>query len=124
MKLAIGDVVRDRSDRMLCTVAGVTANANGVCVALVASGGGVRVAFPGDIDLVARRSTPVTLLRSLMAVVFLVFASFAGACGVIAAQDLGADWPLMFVTGLGSFSAVSLAYQLSLRLVGPRRFHV
>ncbi len=108
----------------LATVAGLATNADGNLVALQLSGGGVRLTAPYDLDLVARCSHPATVGRIVVTVIVLVIAAFAAVIGWRAAQELGADWPLAFLTALGSCASVKLTYQSWERLTGPRRFRV
>ncbi|WP_338677563.1 hypothetical protein V1460_34760 [Streptomyces sp. SCSIO 30461] len=124
MQLAIGDVVRDRSDMALATVAGLTTSAEGNLVALRLSGGGVRLAAPYDLDLVARYSRPPTAAHTVVSVLALVVALATAVVGWRSAWALGADWPLAFLTGLGCCTAVKLTFQSWVRLTGPRRFRV
>ncbi|MEU7291754.1 hypothetical protein AB0A76_00895 [Streptomyces exfoliatus] len=124
MQLAIGDVVRDRGDMALATVAGLATNAEGNLVALQLSGGGVRLTAPYDLDLVARYSHPTTAARTIRTVIALLVSVAAAVIGWQAAQESGVEWPMAFLTGLGSYTAVKLAFQLGLRLTGPRRFRV
>ncbi|MEU2155444.1 hypothetical protein ABZ532_10585 [Streptomyces sp. NPDC019396] len=124
MQLAIGDVVRDRGDMALATVAGMATNAEGNLVALQLSGGGVRLTAPYDLDLVARHSQPPSAAHTVVAVLVLVVALAAASIGWRSAQELGAGWPLAFLTGLGCCTAVKLAYDSWVRLTRPRRFRV
>ena len=124
MQLAIGDVVRDRGDMALATVAGLTTNVEGNLVALQLSGGGVRLTAPYDLDVVARYATPPTAGRTVVTVIALVASLIAAVIGWHSAQELGADWPLALLTALGSCTAVKLAFQSWARLTGPRRFRV
>ncbi|MFD0386006.1 hypothetical protein ACFQ2B_37345 [Streptomyces stramineus] len=48
----------------------------------------------------------------------------AAFIGCRSAEELGADWLLTFLAGLGSYQAVVSAYQCWLHLTGPRRFRV
>ncbi|WP_282685898.1 MULTISPECIES: hypothetical protein [unclassified Streptomyces] len=124
MQLAIGDVVRDRGDMALATVAGMATNAEGNLVALQLSGGGVRLTAPYDLDLVARHSRPPSAAHTVVSVLVLVVALAAAVIGWRSAQELGAGWPLAVLTGLGCCTAVKLAYDSWDRLTGPRRFRV
>lgn len=124
MQLAIGDVVRDRSDFALGTVAGIASQSSGNLVALQLSGGAVRLVEPDDLDLVARYAKPTTTGRSVMTLAVLVVAVLAAYVGCRSALNLGADWPLAFLMGLGYHTAVMTAFQWWLRLTGPRRFRV
>ena len=124
MQLAIGDVVRDRADMALATVAGLATNAEGNLVALQLSGGGVRLTAPYDLDLVARYTCPPTAARTVVTVVALVSGLTAAVIGWHSAQELGAEWPTALLTALGSSTAVKLAFHSWARLTGPRRFRV
>lgn len=124
MQLAIGDVVRDRADMALATVAGMTTNAEGNLVALQLSGGGVRLTAPYDLDLVARYSQPPSAARTVVTVLALALAVAAAVIGWRSAQELGAGWPLAFLTGLGCCTTVKLTFKSWARLTGPRRFRV
>ncbi|WP_327736262.1 hypothetical protein OG749_23305 [Streptomyces nojiriensis] len=124
MQLAIGDVVRDRADMALATVAGMTAHAEGNLVALQLSGGGVRLTPAYGLDLVARHSRPPSAAHTVVSVLVIVVALAAAVIGWHSAQELGAGWPLAFLTGFGCCTGVKLAYDSWVRLTGPRRFHV
>ncbi|MCX4787672.1 hypothetical protein OG369_16205 [Streptomyces sp. NBC_01221] len=126
MHLAIGDVVRDRGDMALATVAGLATNAEGNLVALRLSGGGVRLTAPYDLDLVARYSHPPTTARMARTVIALLVAVAVVAAGIgwQSAQESGVEWPMAFLTGLGSYTVGRIAFQSLLRLTGPRRFRV
>ncbi|MBT2487872.1 hypothetical protein J7E96_04860 [Streptomyces sp. ISL-96] len=108
----------------LATVAGLATNAEGNLVALQLSGGGVRLTAPYDLDLVARYSRPPTTARTVRLVIALLVAVAAAATGWQSAHESGVEWPLAFLTGLGSYTAVKLTFQSWLRLTGPRRFRV
>ena len=124
MQLAIGDVVRDRGDMALATVAGLATNIEGNLVALQLSGGGVRLTAPYDLDLVARYTSPPTASRTVATVIVLVASLIAAVSGWVSAQELGAGWALALLTALGSSTAVRLAYTSWGHLTGPRRFRV
>ncbi|MFE5729296.1 hypothetical protein ACFQ7A_00050 [Streptomyces sp. NPDC056528] len=124
MQLAIGDVVRDRGDMALATVAGMATNAEGNLVALQLSGGGVRLTAPYDLDLVARHSQPPSAARTVVTILVLVLSLAAAVIGWYSAQELGAGWPLALLTGLGCCTAVKFMFQSWTRLTGPRRFRV
>ncbi|WP_335971617.1 hypothetical protein [Streptomyces sp. CA2R106] len=123
MHLAVGDVVRDRTDQALGTVAGLARHPDGPLVAFqVASE--LHIADPGDLDLVARaavRATPRrNAARATGYVLAVLFAFVAGH----SAREVGADWLLTFLAGVGGFSAVTTAVRWSARLVSPRRFRI
>ncbi|MFI6084599.1 hypothetical protein ACIBBB_27105 [Streptomyces sp. NPDC051217] len=128
MHLGIGDVVRDRSDMAVGIVVGVTSRATGNRVAIYVSGdvsgNAVRLSEPYDLDLLARHTRRVSTGRRVLALVVIVLAVLAAFYGCLSAHALGADWLLMFLSGLGGFTAVLTAYQWCTRLTGPRRFRV
>lgn len=124
MHLALGDVVRDRTDMALGTVVGVATQAGVSSLSRVAvhvPGGSVRLSDPYDLEIVARHAGPATARRGLTALVVL---AVAAVLGCLYARTAGADWLLMFLAGLGAFAAVTATYHLAVRLTGPRRFRV
>ncbi|MCD9144335.1 hypothetical protein [Streptomyces albireticuli] len=120
MKLAIGDVVQGHHEVALGTVAGITDHGDGKLVVVRVPGGGLRLLEPNALTLIARRTMPVTRGRSVATLIALI----AAFIGCRSADDLGADWLLTVLAGLGSFKAVVIAYQCWLHLTGPRRFRV
>ncbi|WP_327190012.1 hypothetical protein [Streptomyces xinghaiensis] len=124
MLLAIGDVVRDRSDLALGTVAGVASHPDGPLVALQVSGGGLRLSQPYDLDLVARSSAPPTTSRRVLALLSVVLGVFVACLAAMSAQALGAAWLLTAFAALGGHTAVIGAFRSAVRLTGQRRFHV
>lgn len=127
MHLALGDVVRDRTDMALGTVVGVAtqAGAGGLSrVAVHVAGSSVRLSDPYDLDIVARHTRPETARRGVAALVVLALAVLAAVLGCLYALAADADWLLMFLAGLGAFAAVTATYHLGVRLTGPRRFRV
>lgn len=124
MRLAIGDVVRDQTDLALGTVAGVTNHSGGSLVAVCLPGDAVRLCRPGDLDVVARHVRPTTTRRGVIALGVLIVAFLGAYVGSEWAWTLGADWPLILISGLGGYTAIATAYQWALRLTGPRRFRV
>jgi hypothetical protein len=124
MKLAIGDVVRDRGDMALGTVVGVTSQTGGSLVAFYVSSGTVRLGEPEDLDVVARHTRPQTKVRSALDLVAFVIALLAALSGGHSAWELGSDWQLMCLSSLGGYMAVATAYHWGGRLAGPRRFRV
>lgn len=127
MFLGIGDVVRDRSDMALGIVVGITSRATDNRVAVYVSGdvgSMVRLSEPYDLDLLARHSRPNSTGRRVLALVALALSVLAALYGCLSAHALGADWLLMFLSGLGGCTAVLTTYQWCSRLTGPRRFRV
>jgi hypothetical protein len=126
MYLAIGDVVRDRTDLALGTVAGAAKNLDGTAVAVLVPGEtSVRLCHPGDVEVVARYARPATARQGTIALVALLLGTVAAYFCAASAQGLGASWPLMCAASLGGFTAVMTAYQWITRLAeGPRRFRV
>ncbi|QLE73969.1 hypothetical protein FGW37_22430 [Streptomyces rectiverticillatus] len=124
MKLAIGDVVRGRHDVALGTVAGINEHTDGRLVVVWMPGGGFRLLEPSALSVVARCSAPSTPVRSVLALLVLAVALFAGFVSSRSVGELGADWLLILLAGLGGCTAVVIPYQCLLRLTGPRRFRV
>ncbi|GHG60468.1 hypothetical protein [Streptomyces griseocarneus] len=124
MKLAIGDVVRDRNDMALGTFAGIARHGAERRVTVQLPGGSFRLVSPGAVVLVARPARPTTIGRGVVALLFLVGALVAAFLGGRSAEHLGADRLVIFLCGLGAYSAVMAAYQWWLRFTSPRRFRV
>ncbi|MBB5117572.1 hypothetical protein AF335_03410 [Streptomyces eurocidicus] len=124
MKLAIGDVVQGHHEVALGTVAGITDHGDGKLVVVRVPGGGLRLLDPSALTLVARRAVPTTPGRSVAALIVLGIALIAALIGCRSAEDLGADWLLTVLAGLGSYKAVVITYECWLHLTGPRRFRV
>ncbi|RLV01335.1 hypothetical protein CTZ27_12600 [Streptomyces griseocarneus] len=125
MKLGIGDVVRDRNgNTLLGSVAGITSQENVTYVVLRLPGGGKHLADPSSLQVMARRAEAPTTGQSVVAVIALLISFFAAYVGCRSAQNLGADWLLTVLCGLGGYSAVMTVFQMWLRLTGPRRFRV
>lgn len=124
MQLAIGDVVRDRTDLALGTVAGVANHPGGSMVAVYLPGDAVRLCPPSDLDVVARYVKPATTRQGLTALGAMALGALAAYVGTDWAHELGAGWPLVLMSGLGGYTAVMTVYQWALRLTGPRRFRV
>ncbi|MDH6127419.1 hypothetical protein [Kitasatospora sp. GP82] len=123
MQLAIGDVVRDRTDMELATVAGVAGQVgDDNLVVLQLSGGELRRVKPYDLEVVGRRPKMTTTGRSLVALACMGIAVIAGLLGCQAASRGG--WLLSVLTGFGSYSAVMALLQLYLRITGPRRIRI
>ncbi|MEW2029673.1 hypothetical protein AB0901_03980 [Streptomyces roseifaciens] len=124
MKLAIGDVVRARHDVALGTVAGINEHTDGRLVVVRIPGGGFRLLEPSALSIVARCATRPTPARTVLTLVVLAVALLVGFISCRSAEELGADWLLILLAGLGGCTAVAIPYQCLLRLTGPRRFRV
>ncbi|NBM17500.1 hypothetical protein [Streptomyces sp. GC420] len=124
MHLAIGDVVRDRSNMALGTVAGVASHPDGSLVALQVSGGALRLSQPYDLDLVARSSAPLTTSRRVLALISFVLGLFVACLTAVSALALGAPWLLAALAALGGHTAVMGVFRWTIRLTGQRRFHI
>ncbi|MFJ2743596.1 hypothetical protein ACIO3O_28550 [Streptomyces sp. NPDC087440] len=121
MYLAIGDVVRDRTDMELGTVIG---RVPGGCVALPMSGGAARLIAPYDLALVARRKPSTSTVSGVVDPVVLLVGLLAAYISGNSVQVLGGSWLLMFFASTGAFSFVVALYGWIIRLAGPRRFRV
>lgn len=123
MHLAVGDVVRDRTDQALGTVAGLASHTDGPLVAFqVASD--LHLAEPGDLDLVARAAPPTTPRRHAARAAGYVFAALLAFVAGHSAREVGADWLLTALAAVGGFSAATTAVRWPARLASPRRFRV
>ncbi|MBZ4321473.1 hypothetical protein [Streptomyces huiliensis] len=123
IKLSIGDVVRDRGSMTLGTVSGIAAQPTGNLVALQVTGG-VRLVEPEDVEVVARRSEPMTTGQAVVAGTVFVLALLVAYLGGNTVRGLGADWLVVGLTSLGGYMAVSYLYGFARRLVRPRRFRI
>ncbi|MFI9269796.1 hypothetical protein ACIGXM_03620 [Kitasatospora sp. NPDC052896] len=124
MQLAIDDVVRDRSDMTLGTVAGIANQAGDTLVVVQLSDGELRRISPVDLDVVGRCSRPASAARNLVTVAVMLVAVLAAVVGCGAEMGTGGGWLLAVLTGLGAASAVMGAFQLCLRMTAPRRIRV
>ncbi|MCX5423643.1 hypothetical protein [Streptomyces sp. NBC_00078] len=70
MLLAIGDVVRIRSNKALGTVAGIASHRAGNLVDVQMNGNTLRPVRPQDIELVARGFKPMTTGRAIATLLF------------------------------------------------------
>ncbi|MEV4925526.1 hypothetical protein [Streptomyces roseoverticillatus] len=125
MQLTVGDIARSQEDLSLGTVAGVADHGEGKLVVLrLPNGGGLSFVEPCSLVVVGRYVPPVSTSRSVVALVFLGFALLVAYISCRSAEDIGADWLLTLLAGLGGFKAVAITYQCWARLTGPRRFRV
>ncbi|MEV0527075.1 hypothetical protein AB0I66_26945 [Streptomyces sp. NPDC050439] len=123
MRLAIGDVVRDRNDMVIGTVASLDTNATRLVVIHV-PGSTPRVTDARDLQIVARNSCPPTTLDRLLALFTLVVALLAAYVAARSVLGLGGSWLLTFMAALGGFTMFAVAYHWGLRLTGPRRIRI
>lgn len=123
MRLAIGDVVRDRGDQVLGTVAGLASHPHGPLVAVQISDD-LRLAEPEDLVLVARASGQAVPAGAALTVFGYTIASLLAYAATHSARELGADWTLSVLAGLGGFAVITTAMRWALRLAGPRRFRI
>ncbi|WP_354642905.1 hypothetical protein [Kitasatospora camelliae] len=124
MQISIGDVVRDRADQALGTVAGVASRSDGNVLVVQLSGGGLRNVAPYDLEVVARRAAPMTACRSIAISAAVLIAIMAAFLGAQAERTLGAGWLLTLMVSLGSSTTVIAAFQMLLRMTGPRRIRL
>ncbi|WP_372408720.1 hypothetical protein [Streptomyces luteireticuli] len=124
MKLAIGDVVRDRADMALGTVAGLTSFGSEKCVTVQLPDGGLRLLAPGAMEVVGRHVVQPTAGQGIIALLSLVASLVVVFLSGRAAGDLGGDWLLTILCGLGGHYMVMLAYQWWTRFTSPRRFRI
>lgn len=122
MLLAIGDVVRVRSDKALGTVAGVAAHRSGNVVDVQLNGNTLRPVRPADIELVARAIKPMTTGRTITTLLFLLLGIAAAVANGHYLRDLGANW---VTVGFVAFaSVISVAGGLINAFNRPRRVRV
>jgi hypothetical protein len=123
MHLTIGDIVRDRGDRTLGTVAGFAVHPDGPLVA-VRVADDLHLSEPGDLDLVGRAAAPAIAGDRALTVFGRGVATLLGYVAVHSAHDLGADWVLSLLAGVGAYAAVTAAVRCALRLIRPRRLPI
>lgn len=120
MRLTIGDVVRDRSDRTLGTVAGFAVHPGGPLVAVHVLDD-LRLTDPDDLDLVARAAAPAAAGDRALLVFGYGVAALLGYIAAHSARALGADWVLSLLAGTGAFAVMTSALRWVIRMFGPRR---
>lgn len=99
MYLAIGDVVRIRSDQTLGTVAGITSSATGAMVHIDLGQGAIRVARPTDLERVMKCYRPMTTGRHVATLLLGLVGLVVGVVTGLTVYDLGAHMALaVFVT--------------------------
>jgi len=123
MRLAIGDVVRDRTDLVIGTVVRIDHNAARRVLVNV-PGGYYRPVAVTDLEILRRYSKPPTVKLRLAAVVVLVIALLTAYVAGHSVQLLGGSWLLTFMAALGGYQVHEIAFRLGRRLTGPRRFRV
>ncbi|MEU5424319.1 hypothetical protein AB0H73_01735 [Streptomyces olivoreticuli] len=124
MKLAIGDVVRGRDGADLGVVAGIVNHGSAKLVMVEGPGGMPHLATPSALVVVARRVQPTTTVQGFVALTAVSVALLAAYIGCRSAEELGADWLLTVLSGLGGYAAVMGVHQWWVLLTGPRRFRV
>ncbi|MHA5050270.1 hypothetical protein [Streptomyces sp. SD15] len=107
MLLAIGDVVRVRSDKALGTVAGVATHRSGNVIDVQMNGRTLRPVRPADIELVARGAKPMTSGRALATLLFLVLGLAAAVVNGHYVRDLGANWATVVFVSFTSVTTVA-----------------
>lgn len=123
MRLTIGDVVRDRGDRTLGTVAGFAVHPDGPLVAVRVLDE-IHLSEPDDLDLVARAAVPAVAGDRQLTTFGYGVAALLAYVALRSARELGADWVLSLLAGLGAFTAVTTAVKCGLRLLRPRRLPI
>lgn len=118
MRLAIGDVVRDRTDMALGTVVDFAGQPGEHLVVVQVSRGVMRLTQARGLEIVARRRRPTRRLLICFAFGLALLAAFAVGHG---AWELGAGWPLTALAGFGGFTAVALVHSASGRLLDALR---
>ncbi len=123
MYLAIGDVVRDRRDLVLGTVARIDIN-EGPRVVLSVPGGFPRPAAADDLEIVSRYSRPATKRLRFMAVFLFLVGLLAAYIVGYSVQLLDGNWLLTLMASLGAYQPFEAAFRLYRRLTGPRRYRI
>ncbi|WP_217146830.1 MULTISPECIES: hypothetical protein [Streptomyces] len=122
MLLAIGDIVRVRSDRSIGEVVGVEKVRRASLISVRVSGGAVRVALPSEVERVARVLRPHTTARAIATAALLAVSVGVAVAVGSAVQNLGGGTALtVFVTAT---STAALGDGLARLLLRPRRFRV
>jgi hypothetical protein len=122
MYLAIGDVVRDRRDLVLCTVARIDINEGRVVLSV--PGGFPRPAAADDLEIVSRYSRPATKRLRFMAVFLFLVGLLAAYIAGYSVQLLDGNWLLTLMASLGAYQPFEAAFRLYRRLTGPRRYRI
>ncbi|MDT0265567.1 hypothetical protein RM844_04595 [Streptomyces sp. DSM 44915] len=106
MRIAIGDVVRVRSDQVLGTVVSVTNTGSGAVLHLHTNGQGSRMVSPRAVEHVARGREPMGTGRAVVTLVLIVIAVVIGVVNGSKIHGLGAE-PLMSVfVAVATFVAI------------------
>ncbi|MHC0432024.1 hypothetical protein ACX6XY_17825 [Streptomyces sp. O3] len=107
MLLAIGDVVRIRSDKTLGTVAGVAQHRGGNVIDVQLNGNTLRPVRPADVEVVARGFKTMTGARAVVTLLVFVLGFVAAYVNARYAAGLGANWSFLFFVAFVSFTSVS-----------------
>ncbi len=123
MRLAIGDVVRDRTDMALGTVARIDINADRRVVVNI-SGGLSRPVPADDLEIVSRHTRPATNRFHVVAISFFLIALLAAYIAGHSVQSLGGSWLLTLMASVGAYELFESGFRCYRRLTGPRRFRI
>jgi hypothetical protein len=107
MRIAIGDVVRVKSDQALGTVVCVTRSGRGSVVHLHTDGLGSRVVSPEDLEHVARIYKPTTPGRSIVTLLLLALGLVIAVSNGLTLHNLGAGILLTAFVTVTSLTTVS-----------------
>lgn len=124
MQIAIGDVVRDRSDMALGTVTGVASLVGGSVVVIQLSGGELRQVQHYDLEVVGRGPEPKTVARGVVSFVVLAVSFVAAVLVGNAEMASGGSLLLAVLAAFGSSTAIVTAVQIIQRVADPRRIRV
>lgn len=124
MQIAIGDVVRDRTDMALGAVTGVASLADGSVVVIQLSGGELRQVRHYDLEIVGRGPEPRTAIRGVLSFVVLAVSFIAAVLAGDAEMASGGSLMLAVLAAFGSSTAVMTAVQIIQRVADPRRIRV
>lgn len=121
MRVAIGDVVRIKQDKVVGTVMAVSGYAGGT-IHVHTDRQGSRVLAPQDLEHVAHGQRPMTTRLAVASVLFLILSIVIAIAFGMAVYDLGAG---LLLTGLISFSvARTISDLLGKALSRPRAIRV
>ncbi|MCT9092614.1 hypothetical protein N4G70_27645 [Streptomyces sp. ASQP_92] len=123
MRLAVGDVVRDRRDLVMGTVIGLDSG-NSRLVVVQVPGQTVRVLPGRDLEIVRRYTRPRSTKHRVVALAVVVGALTAAYVAAHSVQLLGGSWLLMVAAALGTYTGLDTVYSLGVRLAGSRRTRV
>lgn len=107
MRIALGDVVRIKSDKVLGTVVSITSTGRGSVVHLHTDGLGSRAVSPDVLEPIARAYKPMTTRRAIATLVFLAIGIAVAVTNAATLSNLGAALPLTAFVAVSSLGTVT-----------------